>query len=332
MKLSIVLPAHNEQGNVSRIYSRIRQNIAGYQAEIIFVDDGSQDGTAAEVRSLQVADPTVRLLRLTRNFGHQAALLAGLQAATGDAVITMDCDLQHPPEFLSRMVEEWQKGAPVVEMIRQDTEGATWFKKWTSAGFYRFLQLLSESPIIPGMADFQLLDKDVVKALLSFRDRRPFLRGLVGWLGFPVHKIEYVAAARNTGNSSYSVRKMLRLSLDAVTGLSSQPLRWSFYLGMCSVMMAIVYAGYALITYSRGKVVPGWTSIVMTVLFLGAIQLLSLGIIGEYIARIYDQTRHIPSYVIAEDSNVPAGGADTRALGHSRAREATYDTVGVDHA
>jgi glycosyltransferase involved in cell wall biosynthesis len=302
--ISIVIPAHNEEGNINIIHSAIRKNTEGYAVEIIFVDDGSRDSTAEKVRCLRLADPMVRLLCLSRNFGHQAALLAGIQVARGEAVITMDCDLQHPPELLSRMLEAWEKGASVVQMVRRDTEGATWFKKQTSAGFYRLLQLLSESPVVPGVADFQLLDRNVVKALLSFRDRRPFLRGLVGWLGFPAHKIDYVAPTRQAGNSSYSIQKMLRLSLDAVTGLSVRPLRWAFYTGSCTAVMALIYAGYALVTYWRGRVVPGWTSIVMTVLFLGATQLLSLGIIGEYIARIYDQTRQIPSYVVAEDTDI----------------------------
>lgn len=146
--ISIVIPAHNEEGNINRIHSAIRTNTERYPTEVIFVDDGSRDDTAAKVRSLQSDDPTVRLLRLTRNFGHQAALLAGLQAAHGEAVITMDCDLQHPPELLPQMLEAWEKGAPLVQMLRRDTEKATRFKKWTSAGFYRFLQLLSESPVV----------------------------------------------------------------------------------------------------------------------------------------------------------------------------------------
>jgi len=189
-----------------------------------------------------------------------------------------------------------------VHMVRRDTRGVTWFKKTASAGFYRLLQLLSESPIVPGAADFQLLDRKVVEALFGFKDRHPFLRGLVGWLGFPAYKIEYVAPKRHAGRSKYSVLKMLRLSLDAVTGLSARPLRWAFYIGSCTAFLALAYAGYAFVTFCRGIVVPGWTSIVMTVLFLGAVQLLSLGILGEYVARVYDQTRQVPSYVVVEDT------------------------------
>jgi len=308
--ISIVIPAHDEQENVVAIYSAIRAHVEAYSAEIIFVDDGSRDNTAENVRSLQGADPLVRLLRLSRNFGHQAALLAGIRAAKGAAVITMDCDLQHPPELLPQMLHAWEKGMPVVQMVRRDTMGATWIKKRTSALFYHFLQLLSESPIVPGAADFQLLDRKVVEALFSFKDRRPFLRGIVSWLGFPAHRIEYVANNRHAGKSSYSTSRMLRLSVDAVTGLSARPLRWAFFIGAWTAMMALAYAGYALVTYWRGIVVPGWTSIVMTVLFLGAVQLLSLGILGEYIARIYDQTRQVPPYVVIEDTYVTTGASE----------------------
>lgn len=300
--ISIVIPAHNEEENVVAIYSEIRTHVAEYPAEIIFVDDGSRDSTAGKVRSLQALDPFVRLLRLTRNFGHQAALLAGIQAAKGAAVITMDCDLQHPPELLPQMLEAWESGMPVVQMLRRDTLGATWMKKKTSAMFYRFLQHLSETSVVPGAADFQLLDRKVVDALVRFKDRQPFLRGLVSWLGFPTHRIEYVAGNRHSGKSSYSVSKMLRLSIDAVTALSVKPLRLAFFIGSWTAIMALAYAGYAFVTYCRGIVVPGWTSILMTILFLGAVQLLSLGILGEYIARIYSQTRQVPPFIVVEDT------------------------------
>src|SRR5258708_2713590 len=299
--LSIVIPAHNEENNIVAIHSEIRASLSAYPAEIIFVDDGSRDNTPQRVRSLQSADPFVRLLRLSRNFGHQAALLAGIRAAQGAAVITMDCDLQHPPKLLPQMLQAWQAGVLVVQMVRCETRGGTWLKKTASAGFYRLLQLLSESPIVPAAADFQLLDRKVVEALFGFKDRHPFLRGLVGWLGFPAYRIEYVAPKRHAGRSKYSVLKMLRLSLDAVTGLSARPLRWAFYIGSCTAFLALAYAGYAFVTFCLGIVVPGWTSIVMTMLFLGAVQLLSLGIIGEYVARVYDHTRQFPSYVEVMD-------------------------------
>jgi dolichol-phosphate mannosyltransferase len=300
--ISIVIPAHNEEENILVIHSRIRSHLADYPAEIIFVDDGSVDSTAEKVRSLQAIDPFVRLLRLSRNFGHQAALLAGFQAAKGAAVVTMDCDLQHPPELLYKMLEAWEGGMMVIQMVRRDTLGASWIKKITSAMFYRLLQFLSDTPVVPGAADFQLLDRRVVEALAKFKDRQPFFRGLVSWLGFPTRKIEYVAANRHSGSSSYSVSRMIRFSIDAVTGLSVRPLRLAFFLGTWTSIMAMAYAGYAFVMYCRGIVVPGWTSIVMTVLFLGAAQLLSLGILGEYIGRIYSQTRQVPPFIVVENT------------------------------
>jgi polyisoprenyl-phosphate glycosyltransferase len=310
--LSVVIPAYNEEQNVRPVYEAIRASFRGTEAiEIIFVDDGSRDGTAGQVRSLRAVDPAVRLIRFARNFGQHAALLAGLQAARGDAVITLDCDLQHPPELLPRMAECWREGAKVVQMIRTQTSGAGFLKRVTSKLFYRFLNLISEMPVTDGAADYQLLDRTVVRAVLQFKDRYPFLRGLVGWLGFPAVRIEYVAPERKAGSSAYTFRKMLRLSVQAVTGLSSKPLRVSFYLGFLTAALCLVYAAFAVIALAAGRTVPGWTSVVVVVSFLGAVQLVSVGIVGEYIARIYEQTRGIPRYVIVEEDEAALDPSDT---------------------
>lgn len=301
--ISIVLPAHNEQENIAAIYAEIRKYLPTDEVEIVFVDDGSTDATAARVRKLRARDPLVRLIRFSRNFGQQAALLAGLQAARGEAIITMDCDLQHPAEHLPRMVAEWQSGAKVVRMVRHDTAGATGFKKLTSRWFYRVLQKLSETPIAKDAADYQLLDRQIVNQLLKFGDRRPFLRGMVSWLGFPELRIEYVAAGRHAGTPAYSLHKMIRLSLDAVISLSSKPLRMALYLGFSAAALAVVYLAFVLIAYLQGKVLPGWTSIIGATVFLGGAQLICIGIIGEYIARIYDHTRRVPPYVIVEEED-----------------------------
>jgi len=193
--ITIVLPAHNEEANVRTMYEEIRRVLTANQrpVELIFVDDGSTDSTAARVRELASADSLVRLIRFSRNFGQQAALLAGLRAAHGAAVITMDCDLQHPPEFLPQMVGEWEKGARIVQMVRRHTEDAGWFKRASSRWFYRLIETFSESPVVQHAADYQLLDRQIVDYLLQFGDRQPFLRGLVSWLGFPARQIEYTA-------------------------------------------------------------------------------------------------------------------------------------------
>jgi glycosyltransferase involved in cell wall biosynthesis len=299
--VSVVIPAYNEQQNVRAVYEAVRRALDGPESlEIIFVDDGSTDGTAECVRQLRVQSSSVRLIRFGRNFGQQPALMAGLEAARGMAVITLDCDLQHPPELLARMMEEWRGGAKVVQMVRTKTADAGFFKTLTSRLFYRFVNLLSETPVVSGAADYQLLDRAVVDAVLQFRDRYPFLRGLVGWLGFPATRIEYSAPERSAGKSGYTLAKMLRLSLQAVTGLSSKPLRFSFYFGLLTAVFCVIYALFAVIALAAGKTVQGWTSVIVMVTFIGAVQLVSIGIVGEYIARVYEQTRGVPRYVIVE--------------------------------
>jgi len=308
--LSIVVPAYNEEPNIVPLYRAIRAALPEtLPIEVLFVDDGSTDKTAEQVRNLRASGAPVRLVRFGRNFGNQAALLAGLEAARGRAVITLDCDLQHPPDLLPRLLAAWQRGAKVVQMVRLRTEGTGLFKNLTSALFYRFVNLLSETRIQPG-SDYQLLDRTVVDAVLQFKDRQPFLRGLVSWLGFPAESIEYVAPARRAGKSAFTLRRMLRLSVQAITGLSSKPLRYSFYLGLVTALLCLVYSAYALYALYAGKTVPGWTSLLVVITFLGALQLVSMGIVGEYVARIYEQSRGMPRYVVVEQDEALARAAD----------------------
>jgi polyisoprenyl-phosphate glycosyltransferase len=304
--VSVVIPAFNEERNVTAVFEAIRISLPGSElGEIIFVDDGSSDATAERVRCLRARDPSIRLIRFVRNFGQQSALLAGLEAARGAAVITLDCDLQHPPELLPDMVRAWRNGAKVVQMVRTQTTGAGFFKTQTSAAFYWLLNLLSDTPVLNGAADYQLLDRVVVDAVLQFKDRYPFVRGIVAWLSFPAAKIEYVAAPRQTGTTGYTPGKMLRLSLQALMGLSSKPLRFSFYFGLLTAIFCVLYAAFAIAALIVGRTVPGWTSVIVMVTFLGAIQLVSIGIVGEYLARVYDQSRGIPRYVIVERDEGP---------------------------
>jgi len=299
--VTIVVPAYNEEHNVQPVYEALRGSIEDAEDfELIFVDDGSRDGTAAEVRRLCAEDSRVRLIRFGRNFGHQAALMAGLEAMRGAVVVTLDCDLQHPPELLPQMLAAWRRGARVVQMVRVHTPGVGLFKSISSNLFYRFLNLLSEAPITAGAADYQLLDRTVVDAVLQFRDRSPFLRGLVAWLGYPTMHIEYTARERASGSSQYTLRKMLRLAVHAVTGLSAKPLRFSFYLGMASALLCLIYAAFAIAAMLDGRTVAGWTSVIVAVTFLGAVQLVSIGVLGEYLARVYEQTRGMPRYVVVE--------------------------------
>ncbi len=301
--ITVVIPAFNEEANVPAVYQAVKDSLAGEETEILFVDDGSTDGTAECVRRLHAQDARVRLIRFGRNFGHQSALLAGFERARGAAVITLDCDLQHPPRLLPKMVEAWRGGARVVQMVRTSTAGEGVFKAATSWLFYRLLNLISETAVVSGAADYQLLDRTVLDALLQFKDRYPFVRGLVGWLGFPTMRIEYLAPERRAGKSGYTLGKMVRLSVHALTGLSSKPLRFSFYFGLATAVLCAIYAGFAVVELARGHTVPGWTSMVVAVTFLGAVQLVSIGILGEYIAHVYEVTRGVPRYVVVEEGD-----------------------------
>jgi polyisoprenyl-phosphate glycosyltransferase len=299
-RLSIVIPAYNEASNVQSMHAAIDSAVQGLgvDLEIIFVDDGSRDATAQRVGELAAKDARVKLISFTRNFGHQAALTAGLEAASGDAVITMDCDLQHPPGLIPEMVSAWRAGNEIVQMVRDETLDAGLGKRTMSRYFYRLMNLVSETPITPGAADFQLLDRAALNALLSLGDRRPFLRGMVSWLGFPTAVLHYTAAARASGSSAYTWRKMVSMAVDAITAFSIKPLRLAFYIGWLSALLSLLYLVYIVRELLAGHTVEGWTSLMVVLLFLGASQLVTLGIVGEYVGRIYDQTRGRPRYII----------------------------------
>lgn len=306
-RLSVVVPAHNEAANIAAMYAAVSAALADIdvELELIFVDDGSRDATAECVTQLAERDPRVRLVALTRNFGHQAALVAGLKSATGHAVITMDSDLQHPPALIPQMVAAWRAGFDVVQMIRDDTIGAGAGKQLMSRNFYRLINFLSDTPITPGAADFQLLDRAALDALVSLGDQRPFLRGMISWLGFSTTALHYVAGARAAGVSSYTWRRMMSMAVDAITAFSVKPLRLSFYIGCLSALLSLIYLIYILAQLVTGHTVEGWTSLMVVLLFLGAAQLVTLGIIGEYIGRIYDQTRGRPRYIVKRDETGP---------------------------
>jgi dolichol-phosphate mannosyltransferase len=324
--LSIVVPAHNEEANVALLHAAlcaVTSNVP-MGLEIIFVDDGSTDNTRQRLAAIEARDPRVRLVALTRNFGHQAALLAGMVAARGDAIISMDCDLQHPPILIPQMIAAWQSGAAVVETIRDDTVGASWGKRVTSRLFYGFLNVLSDTPITPGAADFRLLDRKPLDDLLRLQDQRLFLRGMIAWLGYPHASLHYVAGARAGGRSTYSLRKMISFAVDAITAFSAKPLRVAFYIGVVAALLALCYLVLILWRWTQGEAVEGWTSLMLVVLFLGAGQLITLGVVGEYIGRIYDQTRGRPRYLVLEEREADAAAARGGA-------ERSYPTEG-DHS
>ena len=318
-KISIVVPAYNEAGNLAAMRARLEgvlRDREGY--EILFVDDGSQDETLALLRDFASEDARIRFLSLSRNFGHQSALKAGLDNATGDCVITLDADLQHPPEVIPEMIERWQAGFEVVNTVRADA-GAPFFKHVTSGLFYRFLNFISDIEIRPGAADFRLLDRKVVRELVSLGDRTLFLRGAVPWLGFRQCDIDYTPDKRASGEPKYNLRRMALLAIDGITSSSIRPLRLSTFVGAIMSGFATLYAGYALMTkLILGTAISGWASLLVGMMLLGGVQLLMLGIIGEYLGKVLLEVKGRPSYVVRERS---APAEQDQSGGHSPVAE-----------
>jgi glycosyltransferase involved in cell wall biosynthesis len=269
---------------------------------VLFVNDGSVDDSMSVLRQLAAEDPRVKVVGLSRNFGHQNAVSAGLEFASGDAVIVMDADLQHPPDLIPQMIAAWREGCQVVYTVREDDRRQTgWFKRWTSAAFYRLINALSDVPIAPGAADFRLIDRTVVDCLAAMPERSRFLRGMVSWVGFRQKAIRYRPNPRHSGRSKYSLRKMVALALQGITSFSSLPLRVSGFLGLFAALAGLPYALWAI--YAKlftDLVVPGWASLLVAILFLGGVQLMSIGVIGEYIGRIYTEVKRRPLYLTEE--------------------------------
>lgn len=301
--LSVVIPVYNEQGNVRLLHAALTRQLARLDVdyELIFVDDGSRDASLATLRELHEMDPHVKVIGLSRNFGHQNALTAGLEHSIGDAVIAMDADMQHPPEMIPEMVARWREGYQVVYTIRQDGHEGSAFKRWTSRSFYRLINWITDTPIVPGAADFRLVDRAVVDCLNSMQERSRFLRGLVSWVGFRQVGIPFTVRPRHDGRSKYSLRKMLALAFNGITSFSALPLRLATYVGFCAAFAGLPYALWTI--YARlftDLAVPGWASVTTIVLFMGGVQLVCLGIIGEYLGRVYDEVKGRPLYVPRE--------------------------------
>lgn len=300
--VSIVVPCHNEGGNISTLYERCTEVLGKLcKVEFVFVDDGSSDNTWPTIRALSAADPRVKGLSLSRNFGHQLALKSGMDSATGDAVITMDADLQHPPELLPALLQAWKDGADVVYTLRDEDRRLSWSKRLASKYYYRFLQGLSSTKIPEGAADFRLMDRSVVDVLVMCHERHLFLRGMVTWAGFNQVGICYQPSLRHSGDSSYSVQKMVGLALDGVTSFTVRPLRIATIAGVIIAGLAGIYILYILyISIFTDRAVPGWTSTTASVLFVGGIQLLMLGIVGEYVGKIFIESKKRPPYIVRQ--------------------------------
>lgn len=300
--LSIIVPLYNEEENIKTTYEQVTVALynKGFEIEIIFVDDGSSDGSLLLLKKLQSHDQHVKIISLSRNFGHQVAVSAGFDYAQGDIVAVIDADLQDPPLVILEFIKKWKEGYHVVYGIRQNRKEGI-IKRFSYALFYRIMQLVSNISVPLDAGDFCLLDKKVVQILRQMPERNKFIRGLRSWVGFYQIGVSYERAGRFRGRPKYSFRKLLELALDGIISFSIFPLRLASWFGF--IISALSFLGIALVLYLRfftTLTVPGFSTIVITLLFLGGIQLISLGIIGEYLGRIYDEVKARPMYLIQE--------------------------------
>jgi polyisoprenyl-phosphate glycosyltransferase len=300
--ISIVIPCHNEAENVERVIEAVGSylNAAGEPYEFIFVDDGSTDQTL-KILKRNVGKAPLRYISFSRNFGHQTALKAGLDRADGDAVITMDGDLQHPPKVILDLLSRWKEGYKIVNTMRVQTANEGFLKRATSKWFYWMFNQMTGVPLDPGSADFRLLDRQVVLELRRFGEGPIFLRGLVNWIGFKRTCIRYVADARFSGRTKYSFKRMIRFGLDGIMSFSIRPLRAAGLLGLMVSLLSALYLAYSLfIVLFTERAVPGWASILMSILFIGGVQMIFLGLLGEYVGKMFMENKRRPSYVIEE--------------------------------
>jgi len=304
---SVVLPACNEAGNVVPITERIHAALGplGKPYEIIWVNDGSTDGTVEALEALVAADERVRALHFSRNFGHMAALCAGLEAARASgAAITMDADGQHPPELLPELIARWEAGADIVQTLREPSGQEGFLKQQTSQGFYRVLGWLADIDLPAGAADFRLMDRQAVDALNGLPERIRFVRGLVHWVGFTCVYLPYASAPRLSGETKYSLFKMMAFALSGLTSFSVRPLRLSFLMGLAVIALAGCYSLFVLWAWWAGlALTPGWASIVLVMMLLGGAQLFAIGIASEYLARTYMEQKQRPIYILRKPRN-----------------------------
>jgi len=302
--ISVAVPVFNEQDNIEVLYREVVQYLEPlpYRFELLFIDDGSKDATALVLDRITQADYRVRALILARNFGFQTALTCGMENADGDAVITMDGDLQHPPALLPELIARWEAGAEVVQTIRKDTVGVSFFKKMTSRFFYQVINAISKVHIVEGGSDFRLLDRKVVLSFRRFKESAKFIRGIISSIGYRQEYIEFVAPPRRAGTSKLSFGKMLHFALDGITAYSRLPLRIAFYMGLLLGGGSFALLGHVLfIKVFTEEAVPGWATTSASILLLGGIQLIGLGIIGEYVGRIFEEVKQRPMYLVREE-------------------------------
>jgi polyisoprenyl-phosphate glycosyltransferase len=303
--LSVTAPALNEEETIAEFQRRVVAALDEVPFELILVDDGSTDATAQILRRLAADDDRIRVIILSRNFGHQAALTAGLEHARGDAVVMMDADLQDPPELIPELVASWRNGADVVSAVRQTRAGEGRLKLATARWFYRVFGKVAKVNLEPNAGDFRLLDRRALDPMLAMPERNRFLRGMSAWVGFTQASVTYERGARYAGKTKYTLRRMFSFSFDAITSFSHVPLQMATLLGFIFSLVAFLAIPVAIGFRVAGQFVPGITTVLLVVLLLGGIQLITVGIIGEYLGRVYDEVKNRPLYVVSERLNMP---------------------------
>src|SRR5512133_3749607 len=300
---SIIAPIYNEFDNLPELYRRVKEvmDSTGEPWELILVDDGSSDGSTDRIRELAAKDPIVRPVIFARNFGHQIAVTAGLDYSRGDAVVIIDADLQDPPEVILELAKKWKEGYEVVYAVRAEREGESWFKKFTAAAFYRLIYSITDVKIPVDTGDFRLMDRKVVNVLKQMKERHRFPRGMSAWVGFRQIGVEYKRAARVAGETKYPFSKMFRLALNAITSFSYFPLQVATFFGFVSAGLSILAIPVVIYMRASGSgAFLGQATTLIAVLFLGGVQLICVGILGEYIGRLYDEAKGRPLYVVRE--------------------------------
>lgn len=298
--LSVIAPICNEEETLPELYSRLTTALQGLEYEIVLVDDGSTDASAEILAAIAAQDQRVNVVILSRNFGHQAALTAGIDHAAGDVVVTMDGDLQDPPELIGEMVAAWREGADVVYAVRRSRSGDSRLKEWSSVRFYRAFERMSGLDLGTNSGDFRLIGGGALDALRSMHERTRFLRGMSTWVGFEQRAIEFDRDPRYAGSTKYTARRLIRLSLDAFTSFTHVPLQLATLLGFLFSILAFLAIPVAIGMKIAGQFVPGITTVLLAVLLLGGIQLITVGIIGEYLGRVYEEVKQRPLYVVRE--------------------------------
>lgn len=309
IRFSIVAPCYNEEGNIEELYRRIAEVMEKTHEtwELVLINDGSRDRTIELMEELHAKDERVHYIDFARNFGHQIAVTAGMDYAQGDAVVLIDSDLQDPPELIWQMIEKWKAGYKVIYAVRAERKGETWFKLWTAKMFYRIIYNITDIQIPMDTGDFRLMDRKVVETMKSMPERHRFIRGMTSWVGFKQTGVEYVREERFAGETHYPFQKMLKFAVTAITGFSYVPLQIATYLGfIIAGLTAFAVFGVILARiFYPDTFFTGQATTLVAVLFLGGVQLISLGIIGEYLGRIYDQVKARPMYVVNETKGFP---------------------------